>query len=355
MTILYKYIAKSVLAATALVILVMLALTFIINFLDELRDIGTGDYGFSSAVLHVLLELPNNLYQFFPMIALLGGVIGLGVLASNQELIVMRAAGFSIRKIATANLGAALILIFVVTLAGEWIAPKAHQMAEVQKQSAENGGQAIATAAGVWIHEGNNFLNVNQVMGLHHLKGVTRYQFDDKHRLLAAYYIKSLDYEGKQWVMHDAVKTTFANNQAHGEKLAKGSWDLALNPQLLNVGLTEPSAMSLSQLREYSQHLVENGLQATDFQFEFWKRIFQPLSTLVMILLALPFVLRSSRSVTMGWRVLLGISIGFIFYILNAFVGQFSVVFQFYPLLAALTPSLLCAALGIFLALKLRH
>jgi len=101
--------------------------------------------------------------------------------------------------------------------------------------------------------------------------------------------------------------------------------------------------------------LVENGLQATDFQFEFWKRIFQPLSTLVMILLALPFVLRSSRSVSMGWRVLLGISIGFIFYILNAFVGQFSVVFQFYPLLAALTPSLLCAALGIFLALKLRH
>ncbi|MDR3492270.1 MAG: LPS export ABC transporter permease LptG [Gammaproteobacteria bacterium] len=354
MMMLNRYIIKTVLLTTAVVILVMMALFFIINFLDELRDIGTGDYGFSSAVIHVLLGLPNNLYQFFPMIALLGGVIGLGILASHQELVVMRAAGFSVLRIATANLTAALVLIVIVTLAGEWIAPKAHQMAENQKQSAENGGQAIQTAAGIWIHEGNNFLNINQVMGLHHLKGVTRYEFDSQHHLLATYYVKSLDFESQQWLMRDAVKTTIANNQAHSEEITQGLWDLALNPQLLNVGLVEPAAMSLFQLNAYSRHLVENKLQATDFQFEFWKRIFQPLSTLVMILLALPFVFRSSRAVTMGWRVLLGISIGFIFYILNAFAGQFSVVFQFSPLFAALFPTLLCAIVGVSLALRLR-
>jgi lipopolysaccharide export system permease protein len=113
--------------------------------------------------------------------------------------------------------------------------------------------------------------------------------------------------------------------------------------------------MSLPTLRSYSQHLVQNGLQAGDFQWEFWKRIFQPLTTIVMSLLAIPFVLGSSRSVTMGWRVFFGIVIGFVFYILNAFLGQFSIVFQFSPLLAALFPTLLFASLGYVFARKVQR
>ncbi len=350
MGILFRYIVKSVMSATGLVILVMMGLILIINFLDELRDIGTGDYGFLQAIFHVLLELPNNIYHFFPMIALLGAVLGLGILASHQELIVMRASGFSTRKIAFANVMAAFILICIVSVAGEWIAPQAHRLAENHKQSAENGGQAVATVSGVWIHEGNNFLNINRVIGLNHLEGVTRYQFDDHHQLLASYSVKSLDLNKKQWILHDGVKTSFSNMKAVSEPLAEGSWDLFLNPQLLNVGLAEPAAMTLPQLEEYSDHLVKNGLQATDFQFEFWKRIFQPISTLIMILLALPFVMQSSRSVTMGWRVVFAIVIGFIFYMLNAFLGQFSVVFQFSPILAAIVPTAIFAIFGLFLA-----
>jgi len=93
MTILQRYIIKTVLTATALVVLVMVGLIFLVDVLDELRDVGTGDYGFPQALLHVVLLMPHNLYQFFPMMVLLGGVIGLGILASHQELVVMRAAG----------------------------------------------------------------------------------------------------------------------------------------------------------------------------------------------------------------------------------------------------------------------
>jgi lipopolysaccharide export system permease protein len=354
MSILHRYIVKTVISATALVIIVMMALTFLIDFLDEMKDVGTADYGFWQAFVHVLLEFPRSLYQFFPMMLLMGGVMGLGVLSSNQELVVMRTAGFSVRRIAFAVVTAAVVLIVIGTSVGEWYVPKAHHLAQVRKQSEQSGGQAVSTQSGVWIHEGNNFLQIGRVIGLNHLEKVTRYQFDAAHHLLAAYYIRSLDLSHGQWILHDVVKTTFANNQTNSEHAKDSTWDMVLSPSLLNVGLIEPGEMSLSALRDYSEHLQLNGLQASEFQWEFWKRIFQPLTTLVMILLAIPFVLGSSRSVTMGWRVLFGIVFGFTFYILNAFLGQFSVVFQLSPLLAAILPTILFAVLGLILALKLR-
>ncbi len=354
MTILHRYIAKTVMAATALVVLVMIALVFLINFLDEMKDVGTADYGFWQAFIHVLLEFPRTLYQFFPMLMLMGGVIGLGVLSSNRELVVMRTAGFSVRSISLAVMTAAVIITFFATGIGEGLVPKAHHLAQVRKQSEQSGGQAVATLSGVWIHDGNNFLQISRVMGLKHLENVTRYQFDATHRLLAAYYVRSLDLVQGKWQLHDVVKTTFANNKTQSEHVAESTWDLALNPSLLNVGMVEPGEMSLPTLLDYANHLQRNGLQASDFQWEFWKRVFQPLATLVMILLAIPFVLGFSRSVTMGWRVLFGIIFGFTFYILNAFLGQFSVVFQFSPLLAAILPTCLFAIVGLVFALKMR-
>jgi lipopolysaccharide export system permease protein len=352
MSILQRYIARTVISATVLVVLVMIALVFVINTLDELRDVGTGDYGLLQALTHVVLELPHNLYQYFPMLVLMGGILGLGILASHQELVVMRTAGFSVRKIAGAMVMAALLMIFIATGIGEWLGPKGFFAAESRKQSEQNGGQAVATQSGVWIHEGNNFLHINRVLGPRHLEGVTRYEFNAQHQLLAAYYIQTLQMQHGKWLLTDAIKTTFSADHTHSQPLAQNQWDIPLNPNLLNVGLIEPPEMTLVALRQYSYHLAKNGLQSGEFQWEFWKRVFQPITTLVMILLALPFVLRSSRSVTMGLRVLFGITVGFTFYILNGFLGQFSIVFQVSPMIAAIFPTLLVAVCGYWLAVK---
>lgn len=346
MTILQRYIAKTIMLASAAVLFVMLGLTFFIGLLGELRDIGTGDYQFLDAVLHTLLKLPHDLYQFFPMMIMLGGVMGLGILSSHRELIVMRTSGVSVQNIIGGVLAGGALLILIATVIGEGLAPQAIYLGDKHKQGAENYGQAVATASGVWIHEGNNFLHVERVMSRHHLEGVKRYEFDKEHRLLAAYYAKKLDFENGHWELTDLSKTTFLENETRSERVAKASWGLVLNPNLLNIGMVEPQQLSLDKLLKYSRHLVKNHLQATRFQFEFWKRIFQPLASLVMLLLAVPFVLGAPRSVTMGWRMLLGVMVGFSFYMLNAFLGQLSIVYQLSPFFAAFFPVLLFGILG---------
>jgi lipopolysaccharide export system permease protein len=353
-SILNRYIAKSVMIATLLVVVVVVGLTFFISLLGELKDIGVGDYGFMQAVEHVMLGLPYNVYQLFPMLALVGSVMGLGILSSNRELIVMRASGVSLRQIVIAVTGAALILILIATVLGEYIAPQSKYLADKRKDSAQSFGQAVATTTGVWIHEGNNFLHIDKVYGLEHLEGVTRYEFNNTHQLIAAYHAKRIVYQQGKWQLSDEVKTMFGRDRTVSQSAKTGTWNLTLNPNLLNVGVISPEQMSLPNLIRYSRHLVENKSQASNFLFEFWKRLFQPLMTLIMILLAVPFVFGSPRSVTMGWRIVLGVIIGFIFYMLNALLGQLSVVFQISPMMSALLPVLLFAVVGYVLLLRIQ-
>lgn len=349
-----RYIAKSVLLATLLVLLLVTGLTYLITLLGELKDIGSGDYGLLQAVIHALLVLPHDIYEFFPMLVLLGGLTGLGSLAAYQELIVMRTSGMSIGRIARAVLGAALVLIVIGLLIGEALAPRLYDLGDQYKTAALSGGQAVSTQSGLWVHEGNNFLHIDSVMPHNHLEGVTRYEFDANHKLLASYYVKSMDYVQKQWQVHDVVETSFANDKTISRTIPESTWDLHVTPSILNVGLLEPEEMSLQRLAKYIHHLTSNKLQAIDFQFSFWKRILAPLTTLVMLLLAIPFVFAAPRSMSGGWRILLGVAVGFVFYILDALLAQLSIVFQLSPFIAALLPIVLFALLGYGLMLRCR-
>ncbi|HSW69952.1 MAG TPA: LPS export ABC transporter permease LptG [Gammaproteobacteria bacterium] len=352
--ILPRYIAKTVILATLLVMLVVLGLAFFINLLSELRDVGVGDYGLLQAAMHAFLELPYNIYVFFPMLVLLGGLLGLSMLASHQELIVMRASGVSIRKIMMAVFTAAVVLIAIGMMIGEIIAPRAHYLADVHKSTEQSGGQAVITAAGLWVHEGNSFVHIDRVMAHRHLEGVTRYEFDNNHQLLAAYFAKTMDYRDGHWKLHDLAKTTFTLDHTRSEQLADATWDLTLNPNVLSIGLLEPEEMPLTQLSSFMRHLTKNGLQATEFQFSFWKRILQPLTILVMLFLAVPFVFTAPRSINLGLQMLLGVVTGFVFYIMNSMLGQLSIVYQLPPFFAALLPILVFAGLGYFLMLRVK-
>lgn len=353
MRILERYIAKTTIIATALTTFVIVSVLFLIALLGELKHIGQGDYDVMQAIVYVILRLPNDLYQFSPMLLLLGSIIGLSILSSHRELAVMRASGFSNKRIIYSVLSAALIVILAISVLGEWLSPSLSYKAEVRKENAKNAGEAVVTSTGVWFHIENNFIHVKRVVGRQLLEGVTRYQFDDKHHLLAAYYAKTLRLEDHQWQMNEVVKTSFYKDRTKSQSFAKTPWELKLNPNLLNVGLVEPSQMSLPKLAKFALYLKQNGLQASEYQYDFWQRVLQPFASLIMIFLAIPFVLSTLSTTTIGWRVVAGILVGFIFFISNALLGQLCIVFQFPPFIAALLPLLIFAVIGLVLSNRL--
>lgn len=346
-TIFNRYIIKQVLASTFLVIAMMLVLGFIITLLGEFQDIGRGEYHFIQAVTYVTLRLPHIIYQFSPMLILLGGIIGLGILAAHQELIVVRTAGFSLAAILKAMMYSAAVLIFCIVMVGELLAPYWDHKAIMRKQNAKNNGQAIVTTSGIWLHEGNDFFHIERVMGQHHLEGVTRYQFNASHQLIAAYHADTMDFQAGKWFLQQIEKTIFlpqiGTQTVH---VKQDTWSFTLNPSLLNLSMVVPDEMSLWQLVTVSHHLIKNGLQAAQFQLAFWQRVLQPFAIIIMLFLAVPFVLTAPRSSLLGLRIFMGIIMGFVFYLSNAFLGQLSIIFRFPPLLAAAFPIILFSCVG---------
>ena len=89
------YIGRTILTTVLMTVTVLMILSGMFRFIDQLRLVGRGDYDMLSAGLFTLFSVPGDLILFFPMAALIGGLVGLGMLASNSELVVMQAAGLS--------------------------------------------------------------------------------------------------------------------------------------------------------------------------------------------------------------------------------------------------------------------
>ncbi|HEX4045694.1 MAG TPA: LPS export ABC transporter permease LptG [Gammaproteobacteria bacterium] len=342
-----RYITKTIILATGLTALIMGGVLFLLLLLGELKRIGEGDYSILQAFLYALLRLPGELYQFSPMLVLLGSIIGLSLLSAQREIAVMRTAGFSVRRIMFSVLGAAMLLVVGIGAIGEGLTPNLNRKAEVQKENAKNAGQSVVTSAGVWLHIDNNFIHVQQVVGRQLLENVTRYQFDDQHRLQAAYFAKTLTYQNNHWQMNEGKQTIFHHERTESQSFTHANWDLPINPNLLNVA--EAHEMSLTRLAKFIKYLKQNSLQATEYQYQFWQRIFQPLAALIMIFLAVPFVLGTINAASLSWRILVGIMLGFGFFISNALLGQLSIVYQIPPMLAAALPLVLFVLIGIIL------
>jgi lipopolysaccharide export system permease protein len=340
------YIARTVIMTTGLVLLALLGLQFLILFINELREIGTGDYGLAQAFSYVLLGQPYETYRLFPMIGLLGILLGLGLLASHSELIAMQAAGLSLKQITFAILKTACVMILTITLLGETLAPFAKRTADSRKTIARSAGQAINAGQGAWIRDGQNFIHIQRILSTEHLAGISRYIFDDQRRLILASYANHAYYRDQHWVFYNIVESQIQSNKVISKKQSEASWSLSLKPDLLKTIAIAPKNMPLWQLYQTISHREDNELNADSHRLAFWQRIWQPLASLVMMYLAIPFLFGPLRSATLGLRLVTGIAVGLGFYILNEFLGAASLAFQVPAVIMTAFPTLLFMAIG---------
>jgi lipopolysaccharide export system permease protein len=354
MRILRRYIGATVINTILIVVLVLIAVEIFIEFTGEFSDMGTGNYGLPQVLLCVAMRLPADIYQFFPMAGLVGSLMGLGLLASHSELVIMRASGVSLIKITWAVIKAAFLTMLVAIVLGEVIAPFLQHSATSFKAQAMSHGQALHTQHGIWIRNGGDFLYVDTTLPNGQLKDVTRYQFDDNHHLRSASYAKQAVYDQGKWIFNNVAESVFLGNRIISKHYDNEEWKLTFNPRLLNLIDMDNDQRSLPQLYSYIKYLQSSDLQANEYEFDFWQRVFQPAAILVMILLSVPFIFGPLRTVTMGLRILAGTVTGFTFYILNQCIGLLSTVYQLSPLATASLPTILVAILGFILLLRVK-
>ncbi|MEF1305073.1 LptF/LptG family permease, partial [Vibrio owensii] len=176
------YIGRTIISTTALVLATFVGLSGIIKYVEQLRKVGRGAYDLMHALYFVLLSIPRDIEMFFPMAALLGALIGLGMLASSSELVVMQAAGFSKLDIGLSVLKTAVPLMLIVMTLGQWGAPEAQKMARDLRAFALSGGSIVSVRAGVWARDANDFIFIGKVED-DKLYGLNMWRFDEDKNL----------------------------------------------------------------------------------------------------------------------------------------------------------------------------
>lgn len=338
-----RYIGKSILGSIFAALLTLVGLSAIIKFVEQFRSVGKGTYDIWQAVAFTGLTIPKDIETFFPMAALLGALMALGNLASRSELVVMQAAGFSRFKIGMAVMKTALPLVLLTMVIGEWGIPQTEQFARDMRARALSGGSMLSMKNGVWAKDGNNFVFVRRVTDDAKLNDIYIYTFDQNRNLTELKHANQASYseDESKWTLRQVNHSMISKDEITTSNRLSEKWETNLTPDKLGAVSLRPTSLSISGLYNYISFLRETGQDVSRFELTFWRKIFQPVSVGVMMLLALSFIFGSLRSVTAGARIVTGICFGFLFYVVNEIFGQMSVVYNMPAVFGALMPSLL--------------
>lgn len=353
MKILDRYIRRSVLGAFIIVLMIIVGLDLLSAFLAELEELG-GAYQTKEALRYVLMSFPRRIAEFIPVAALIGCLVGLGALANSSELIVMRAAGISVGRIVFSVLKPTVFILLMGLGLSEKVVPYTEQIAESQRSLLKGGQDALKSGHGLWHREKDEIVHINAVTPDGRLYGISRYQFDDEGNLLKASFSEEGIHEKNRWDLSSSRSTELFPRHTEVVKQEHEQWLFALTPHNLSSAAVDPEFLDLLSLYRYARYLDEQELNASHYFLAFWKKLLQPLVTVAMVLIAVSFIFGPLRSVSMSFRVLVGVVVGLVFQQAQDFFGYASLVFNVDPLVAIVIPVSLCLAAGLTMMSRVR-
>lgn len=343
------YISRTLATFTLAASMGLVGFFVIFTFLEQLEDI-RNNYTMATIAAYVAYSVPRMFYETLPFAVLIGSLAGLGLLANNSELVVMRTAGVSTWRIAAATLKPALVFVIAGMLIGETMLPRFESTARLLRENALEG--TINTAAGYWYRQDDEYMHFETVDD-GNLGGVSRYYIAEDLSLQQSLWAQSGTYvrgEDGYWLLKNVVISALDEEQITERRVDNLRWDINLTPEILNTDiLVEPSKMSMVELNRKIEHLSAQELNTGKFELGFWSKIFQPLATLALVFVAISFIFGPLREATMGMRVVSGLITGIVFKFVQDLLSPASLVFGFPPVIASLLPILLCIVLGVVL------
>ncbi|MDN5733173.1 MAG: LPS export ABC transporter permease LptG [Psychrobacter sp.] len=372
-----RYVRRNALLAIIGAVVGLWALQLIFSYLSELDSLDDS-YTMSEAIKYIFYRSPYFLEQFIPTGALLGAVVGLGLLANKSELVVMRAAGVSIYRIVGWVLQPALIFVLLALAINQFVLPHSNQLAKDIND--EDSRSLVTSVRGYWTVQprfenaqdgsakpaGSDILYIDYADVQGNIGEVKRWHLDNDGNLQTAIHAKDGQYVGRQaldsssgtpsgqyryeWQLNDM--TTLSINQGFESSqavFASDTLSLPFAPESVYLLTRKAEDLSLTQLYEHRQFMRGQGNRSLEHELAFWQKLLSPLSILSLVIVACSFVFGSLRTHSLGLRIVVALLFGLLFSYVQDLVGFVSLATGFSPLLMVLLPILGSAALGFYL------
>lgn len=337
-----RYLYRTVLLYTLMTMAVLLALAGLVLFISQQGDIGVGTYSAGDAFLFTLLNLPQSAFELLPIGAMIGALMGLGHLAAGSELVITRASGVSVWRIAWPVGLAGATLAVIMFAIGEYAAPSMGQFAKREKTIAKLADVSFAGTSSAWVKDGNRILRVQTGEVDRAFGGVSVFVLDGPTRLRSIQRAARISVaDPGRWILNNVATSRFEKDKVEGDTVSELSLRSTVNPEFLGLAATDPQMLTLHGLASYIDHLRRNSLDTALYEIGYWSRIARLFAVIVVTLLALPFVFGPLRTTGAGTRTVVGALLGVVFFLITRTVENGGQLFNLNPALVGWLPTAL--------------
>lgn len=355
MNVLVRYIVSAVVRNVALVLLVLVTVTTLFLFVSQIDDIGTANYGIGEATLYAALRIPRAIVESMPAATLLGSLLGLGNLATQSELIAMRAAGVSKLQLLSHVALVGIFLAGVMVGLGESIAPSLGSYAREMRSEALLNEFEIADGQSAWFRDGGVIVNLRRGFSGNGDGGVYLYELDGNRRVEAVAHADSVELEGASaWTLSGYAETRFAADRISASQSRRSAHEFAFNAELLGLSEVRHDLLDTPDLQRYIAFLQDSDRDAGRYLIAYWGRWARSVSVPFMALLAVPFVFGSLRSAGSGARLIVGLCIGLGIYVADQVLTNSGTIYGLDPILVAWAPTCGLIVITCFAAARAR-
>lgn len=351
--ILAKYVVKTSVLAMLGATAVLSILQILFTYLGELSDLKEG-YTAWNALQYVLWGAPRYLYDILPISALIGAVLGLGSMASNSELIVMRASGVSLWRIVGWVMRSALLLVILSFVLSEFVVPYTSEQAKSIKS--HRSVTALGEVKGYWAREGQRFIYIDYANAQGQLKHVQVVDFDEGYHLKGVLnaaqgqFVKDGDWNLERVSQVDILP----QGNATLVNAAQLPLSLALQPKYVHMVTIDPEDLSPSQLISFMSYMEEYSQVPKTYKLAFWQKVASPFALIALVVIACSFIFGPLRQQSMGFRLVIALFIGLSFFYLQDFLGYASLVYSPSPAWFVFVPIILMMLVGGYLLRRAR-
>ncbi len=342
MKIIDAYITSEFLKFFCFVMFILAVLFSFFDLLGELDDVGKGGYRLTDAVIVVLLTLPKRLFDLIPVSTLLGGVLALGLMADQGELLAMQAAGISVLRISASVYAAGLLLMVTSGVIAETIVPPMEQKAHKIRAQLISDSDVTLSGTGFWARRGHMYIHVEKVLGDGMAANVRIFDFDTRGRLKHVSQAQHADIlDNRHWVLNGVVQHRLTDRGITTTRLAAREMGAFLGADQVRLLEMPPHALAVSDTIRYVRALRQSGQNADRYLLSLWRKASIPLTTGAMALLSLGVIFGSTRNMSAGRRITLGSLIGVVLYVADQLIMNIGLLLDWPPLVTAMLPFVL--------------
>ena len=323
--------------------------------LSHLEDILKLQINWPLLFKYYLFSLPMMFVQVSPFACLLSTLYALGKMNHDNEIIAMRSSGLSVLQISKT----AIILGIVVSLSVFWVSDRIlpqslsitqkikSQMEEKHEKSKEKKQEVIINLSMYGLKNRLYFIN-KFYPETNTAEGIIILEHDENQNIIKKIIANKGEYKDELWKFFNCITYNFdANGQVIDEPqfLEEEIMAIPETPQDLVNQRQRPELMSIAQLDDYLWRLSKSGAKSVirSFKVDLFQRFTSPFTSLIIILLGIPFALMMRRRSTGVSSLGISIFVGFLYYIIDAIsiaLGK-----------GGMIPPILAASLSHFIAL----